>query len=88
MLCRRGACFSRAIFSYTELLGVVSSTLAHVGGFAVGMVALRKVKMDSRAWVYTFLWYLIVQLTARLITPAAMNVNLSHNIQAGWEQTF
>ena len=75
-------------FSYTELLGVVSSTLAHVGGFAVGMVALRKVKMDSRAWVYTFLWYLIVQLTARLITPAAMNVNLSHNIQAGWEQTF
>lgn len=75
-------------FSDTELLGVVSSTLAHVGGFAVGMVALRKIKMDSRAWVYTFLWYFIVQLTSRVITPAAMNVNLSHNIQAGWEQTF
>ena len=75
-------------FSYTELLGVVSSTLAHVGGFAVGMVALRKIKMDSRAWVYAFLWYFIVQLASRLITPAAMNVNLSHNIQAGWEQTF
>lgn len=75
-------------FSYTELLGVVSSTLAHVGGFAVGMVALRRIKMDSRAWVYAFLWYFIVQLASRLITPAAMNVNLSHNIQAGWEQTF
>jgi len=75
-------------FSYTELLGVVSSTLAHVGGFTVGMVALRKIKMDSRAWVYAFLWYFIVQLASRLITPAAMNVNLSHNIQAGWEQTF
>jgi hypothetical protein len=75
-------------FSSTELLGVVSSTLAHVGGFAVGMVALRKIKMDSRAWVYAFLWYLIVQLASRLITPAAMNVNLSHNIQAGWEQAF
>ena len=75
-------------FSNTELLGVVSSTLAHVGGFAVGMVALRRIKMDSRAWVYTFLWYFIVQLASRLITPAAMNVNLSHNIQAGWEQTF
>ena len=70
-------------FSYTELLGVVSSTLAHVGGFAVGMVVLRRVKMDSRAWVYAFLWYFIVQLASRLITPAAMNVNLSHNIQAG-----
>ena len=75
-------------FSYTELLGVVSSTLAHVGGFAVGMVALRKIKMDSKTWVYTFLWYFIVQLASRLMTPAAMNVNLSHNIQAGWEQTF
>ena len=75
-------------FSNTELLGVVSSTLAHVGGFAVGMVALRRIKMDSRAWVYAFLWYFIVQLASRLITPAAMNVNLSHNIQAGWEQTF
>ena len=75
-------------FSFTELLGVVSSTLAHVGGFTVGMVALRKIKMDSRAWVYAFLWYFIVQLASRLITPAAMNVNLSHNIQTGWEQTF
>jgi hypothetical protein len=75
-------------FSYTELLGVVSSTLAHVGGFTVGMIALRKIKMDSRAWGYAFLWYLIVQLASRLFTPAAMNVNLSHNIQAGWDQTF
>jgi hypothetical protein len=75
-------------FSYTELLGVVSSTLAHVGGFAVGMVVLRRIKMDSRTWVYAFLWYFIVQLASRLITPAAMNVNLSHNIQAGWEQIF
>ena len=75
-------------FSFTELLGVVSSTLAHVGGFTVGMVALRKIKMDSRAWVYAFLWYFIVQLASRLITPADMNVNLSHNIQTGWEQTF
>jgi hypothetical protein len=75
-------------FSFTELLGVVSSTLAHVGGFTVGMVALRKIKMDSRAWLYAFLWYFIVQLASRLITPAAMNVNLSHNIQTGWEQTF
>jgi hypothetical protein len=75
-------------FSYTELLGVASSTMAHVGGFAVGIVALQKIKMDSRAWVYAFLWYFIVQLASRLITPAAMNVNLSHNIQTGWEQTF
>jgi len=75
-------------FSYTELFGVASSTLAHVGGFAVGMVVLSRVKMNRRAWVYAFLWYFVVQLFSRLATPADMNVNLSHNIQAGWEQTF
>jgi hypothetical protein len=75
-------------FSYTELFGVVSSTLAHLGGFSVGMVVLRRVRMDGRAWLYTFIWYFIVQLLSRLVTPAAMNVNLSHSVQPGWEQTF
>jgi hypothetical protein len=75
-------------FTYTELLGVASSSLAHFGGFAVGMVVLRKVKMDARAWLYAYLWYFVVQLFSRLVTPAAMNVNLSHNIQAGWEGSF
>jgi hypothetical protein len=75
-------------FSYTELFGVVSSTLAHLGGFSAGIVVLRRVRMDGRAWLYTFIWYFIVQLLSRLVTPAAMNVNLSHSIQPGWEQTF
>ena len=74
--------------SYTELFGVVSSTLAHIGGFCVGIGVIRRVRMDKRAWVYAFLWYFIMQLLSRLVTPAAMNVNLTHNIQSGWEQTF
>jgi hypothetical protein len=75
-------------FSYAELFGVLSSTLAHLGGFAVGIAVLRKVGMDARAWLYAFVWYFLVQLISRLVTPAAMNVNLSHTIQAGWEKTF
>ena len=75
-------------YSYTELFGVISSTLAHVGGFAVGMIVLRRTKMDGKAWAYAFLWYFVMQLLSRLVTPAAMNVNLSHNIQTGWEQSF
>jgi hypothetical protein len=75
-------------FSYAELFGVLSSTLAHLGGFAVGIAVLRKVGMDARAWLYAFVWYFVVQLISRLVTPAAMNVNLSHTIQAGWEKTF
>lgn len=73
---------------YAELFGVLSSSLAHLGGFSVGIVILRQVGMDARAWLYAFGWYFIVQLLSRLVTPAAMNVNLSHNIQPGWEQTF
>lgn len=75
-------------FSYAGLFGVLSSTLAHLGGFAVGIAVLRKVGMDARAWLYAFIWYFVVQLLSRLVTPAGMNVNLSQRIQAGWEQTF
>jgi hypothetical protein len=74
--------------SFAQLFGVLSSTLAHLGGFSVGMLALQKVRMDTRAWLYAFGWYFVVQLLSRLLTPAAMNVNLSHRIQDGWEQGF
>ena len=75
-------------FSYTELFGVVSSTLAHIGGFCVGMGVIRRVRMERWAWFYAFIWYFLVQLMSRLVTPAALNVNVAHNIQAGWEHTF
>ena len=75
-------------FGYAELFGVFSSSLAHLGGFTVGLVALRRIGMDRRAWLYAFVWYFVVQLLSRLVTPAALNVNLSHSIQSGWEQAF
>jgi hypothetical protein len=71
-----------------ELYGVVSSTLAHVGGLSVGILVLRKVRMNQIAWFYAFIWYFIVQLASRLLTPVAFNVNLSQKIQDGWEGTF
>lgn len=75
-------------FDSTHLFGVVSSTLAHVGGFCVSIAVIRRVRVARWAWLHAFSWYLIVQLLSHLITPAPLNVNLSHNIQAGWEQTF
>jgi hypothetical protein len=66
----------------------LSSTLAHVGGLAVALIVLRHVRMDRIAWLYAFIWYLFVQLTARLITSAPYNVNLAHRVQSGWENTF
>lgn len=65
-----------------------STTLAHVGGFVVGLIALRRVGMDRTAWIYAFAWYLFTQLAARLLTPADLNVNVAHRVQDGWDKTF
>ena len=65
-----------------------SSMLAHVGGLAVAAVALKTYRMDRRSWVYAFGWYLGVQLLSRFFTAPALNVNLAHAVQPGWEQTF
>ena len=66
----------------------LSSTLAHVGGITVAMIALIKYRMDRTAWRWAFGWYLVIQLLSRLVTPPELNVNLAHSIQPGWEQAF
>jgi len=65
-----------------------SSTLAHVGGFIVGLIALRRVGMDQHGWLYAFVWYLAVQLLSKLLTRADLNVNVAHGIDPGWRNTF
>jgi hypothetical protein len=62
----------------------LSSTLAHVGGLIVAMIALSRVRMDRTAWRWAFGWYLMVQLASRFVTPAELNVNLAHAVQRGW----
>jgi hypothetical protein len=65
-----------------------STTLAHVGGIVVGMIALRRVRMNRTAWIYAFAWALLTQLAARLLTWPEWNVNVAHRIQPGWEHLF
>jgi len=65
-----------------------SSTLAHVGGLAVALVALSQVGMDRMAWRWAFGWYLVIQLLSRFLTAPALNVNLAHAVQPGWDRTF
>ena len=66
----------------------LSSALAHVGGIFVGLIALRRVRMDRIAWIYAFAWYLFMQLASRLVTSPVLNVNVAHQIQPGWEKSF
>ena len=44
--------------------------------------------MNRIAWAYAFVWYLVVQVAARLSTSPELNVNVASRIQPGWEQTF
>ena len=66
----------------------LSSILAHAGGLIVAMIAIRYYGMDRTAWRWAFGWYLAIQLASRLFTPAALNVNLAHAVQPGFEQSF
>ena len=75
-------------FMLRQLLAVFSSTLAHVGGLSAGLIVLRRIGMDRWSWVYAFAWYLIMQVLSRLITPEAMNVNLSQKVQDGFQGAF
>src|SRR4029453_6577150 len=60
-----------------------TSTLAHVGGLVLGVLALRKVGMDRHSWLYALGWYLLVQLFSRVASSADLNVNLAHRMQPG-----
>jgi hypothetical protein len=66
----------------------LTSTLAHVGGLVIAMIALSKYGMDRTAWRWALGWYLVVQLLSRFVTPPDLNVNLAHAIQPGWESAF
>ena len=66
----------------------LSSTLAHVGGLIMGVVAIRRVGMDRAGWRYALGWYLLVQFLSRVATPANLNVNVAHDVGPGWDQTF
>ena len=66
----------------------LSSIAAHLGGLAVGLIALQRIGMDRLSWVYALLWFLVVQLLSRLFTPIQLNVNLSQAIEPGWRNAF
>ena len=77
-------------FGYAALdwWAVTSSTLAHIGGLSVGLIALRRVRVDQITWLYAFAWYLAVQFVSRLVTRTELNVNVSQHVYSGWESTF
>jgi hypothetical protein len=67
---------------------LLTSAVAHVGGFLVGVTALARVGASRWAWLEATAYYLFMQQAARLATPAELNVNVAHSVWPGWEQHF
>lgn len=67
---------------------VLASTLAHVGGLTVALIAIARVRINRSAWGFAVIWFFALQLVARMVTPPEFNVNLSRSIYPGWENTF
>lgn len=61
---------------------------SHLGGPAVGLVALRAVGANRWTWLYAIAWYLLIQQLSRMFTRPELNVNVAHAIYPGWERVY
>ena len=67
----------------------LTSTLAHVGGLIVAMIALRQVSEWIAPRGAGLLAGILMSNSRRASSrPRTLNVNLAHAVQPGWEQAF
>jgi hypothetical protein len=64
---------------------LLTSFLTHIGGLAVGLVAIQRVRADKVSWLYALVWYVAAQILSRLLTSPYWNVNIAHRIYGGYE---
>jgi hypothetical protein len=67
---------------------VAASTLAHLGGMIVGLIALVRVRMDRASWLYSLAWFIVLQLVSRAAAPPELNVNVSRSVYGSWQGAF
>ncbi len=60
----------------------------HIGGLIVGLIAISRVRGGQKSWLYALVFYLVLQLVCRIITPPELNVNTVHSVYRGWEKLF
>lgn len=56
----------------------VASILSHLGGWLLGLFALRRVRVDGRSWLPAAAWFFLWQVVTRLTTRPDLNVNIAH----------
>jgi hypothetical protein len=66
----------------------VVSTVSHIGGILVGLYAIWCVRVPANPWLPALLLFMLFRQLCRWLTPASLNVNLSHSVYTGWEDWF
>ncbi|MFO0758653.1 MAG: hypothetical protein U0359_19320 [Byssovorax sp.] len=67
---------------------VPTSALTHLGGYAAGIFAIRKLRWPPGIWWKATAAQLTLILVTRLVTPPKANVNLAFSVWGGWEKYF
>ena len=65
-----------------------SSFVSHLGVLVVGLFVVRRLGFPRGAWWKAVAAQVVLLLLSRLVTPPAANVNLAHQVWAGWEDLF
>lgn len=55
-----------------------ASVYSHIGGFALALYAISKVRATGRSWPPALLWFVGLQLLTRFTTRPDLNVNFAH----------
>lgn len=65
-----------------------TSALTHVGAPLIALVFFRRVSFPKGTWWRAVAALGMLVVLTRIVTPPGENVNLSHAIWKGWENTF
>lgn len=58
----------------------VHSFVTHLVGPVLGVMALRGQRPERRVWWIAVLFFCVLQLVTRLVTPPELNINVSHHV--------
>jgi hypothetical protein len=84
-------CFGNPIWFLDVATGgerLPTSVFTHLGGFAIGVLVLKRLGVPRHAWWKATLAFLVLLGLTRVLTPRAANVNLAFAVASGWETTF
>jgi hypothetical protein len=71
------------------LINIVTpvSIASHLGGTVVGLLAIAKVRAQSRSWLAALISFILVQIICRFVTPPEFNINTAHRVYDIWKDT-